>query len=87
MGRLTGIFVMFAGIGIIGALASILASLLVAPGPPDSEPVPDAATPSPDPAPSPALVQPVPSDAVVEELARLRAEIAELREALTAGRT
>ena len=30
-GRLTGIFVMFAGIGIIGALASILASLLVSP--------------------------------------------------------
>ena len=28
-GRLTGMFVMFAGIGIIGALASILASLLV----------------------------------------------------------
>lgn len=87
MGRLTGIFVMFAGIGIIGALASILASLLVAPGPSDSEPVPEAATPSPDPAPSPALVQPVPPDAVVEELARLRSEIAELREALTAGRT
>ena len=31
LGRLTGIFVMFAGIGIIGALASILASLLVSP--------------------------------------------------------
>ena len=37
-GRLTGIFVMFAGIGIIGALASILASLLVSP----SAPAPDA---------------------------------------------
>jgi voltage-gated potassium channel len=31
-GRLTGVFVMFAGVGIIGALASILASILV-PGP------------------------------------------------------
>jgi voltage-gated potassium channel len=31
MGRITGVFVMFAGIGIIGALASILASLLVSP--------------------------------------------------------
>jgi voltage-gated potassium channel len=31
LGRLTGVFVMFSGIGIIGALASILASLLVAP--------------------------------------------------------
>ena len=34
LGRLTGVFVMFAGVGIIGALASILASLLV---PPPSE--------------------------------------------------
>ena len=33
LGRLTGVFVMFAGIGIIGALASILASLLVSPAP------------------------------------------------------
>jgi voltage-gated potassium channel len=30
-GRITGVFVMFTGIGIIGALASILASILVAP--------------------------------------------------------
>jgi len=30
-GRITGAFVMFAGVGIIGALASILASVLVAP--------------------------------------------------------
>ena len=28
-GRITGVFVMFAGVGIIGALASILASILV----------------------------------------------------------
>ena len=48
LGRLTGIFVMFAGIGIIGALASILASLLVSPSTPD-EPAPEAA---PDAAPS-----------------------------------
>ena len=41
MGRLTGIFVMFAGIGIIGALASILASLLVSPSTPE-EPAADA---------------------------------------------
>jgi voltage-gated potassium channel len=83
MGRLTGIFVMFAGIGIIGALASILASLLVSPAPTGSEPAPDAAATSPEPAAAP----PVPQDAVVGELARLRAEIAELREALSAGRT
>jgi voltage-gated potassium channel len=87
MGRLTGVFVMFAGIGIIGALASILASMLVAPSPKESEPAPGAAAPSPDPAPSPAVAQPTPQDAVVEELALLRAEIAELRETLSAGRT
>ena len=34
IGRLTGAFVMFAGVGIIGALASILASILVSPSPP-----------------------------------------------------
>lgn len=33
LGRATGLFVMLAGVGIIGALASILASLLVAPAP------------------------------------------------------
>jgi voltage-gated potassium channel len=36
-GRTTGVFVMFMGIGVIGALASILASLLVAPAPADAE--------------------------------------------------
>ena len=35
LGRLTGVSVMVAGIGIIGALASILASLLVSPSTPD----------------------------------------------------
>ena len=35
LGRITAVFVMFAGVGIIGALASILASLLVAPSSPD----------------------------------------------------
>ena len=35
LGRITAVFVMFAGIGIIGALASILASLLVSPPPED----------------------------------------------------
>ena len=40
LGRMTALFVMLAGVGIIGALASILASLLVAPAPaeePDAE--------------------------------------------------
>jgi voltage-gated potassium channel len=80
MGRLTGIFVMFAGIGIIGALASILASLLVSPT--ESEPAPDAAAASPD----AAAASPIAPDAIVEELALLRAEIAELREALSPDR-
>ena len=82
MGRLTGIFVMFAGIGIIGALASILASLLVSPRPrsPNRRRM----------RPPPHRIQPprrrCAPDAIVEELALLRAEIAELREALSAGR-
>jgi len=33
LGRITGTFVMFAGVGVIGALASILASVLVSPPP------------------------------------------------------
>jgi voltage-gated potassium channel len=37
-GRVTGAFVMFAGVGIIGALASILASVLVAPTKDEDEP-------------------------------------------------
>ena len=55
LGRLTGVSVMFAGVGIIGALASILASLLVPPPKQDHEPErrtstsrADAATPAGD---------------------------------------
>jgi voltage-gated potassium channel len=36
LGRITGVFVMFSGVGIIGALASILASMLVAPSSSDA---------------------------------------------------
>ena len=43
LGRLTGVFVMFADVGIIGALASILASILVPPPREDAEPEPAAA--------------------------------------------
>ena len=73
MGRLIGISVMFAGVGIIGALASILASMLVPPPKeqPKPEPVAHGNTP----------------EAIVEELALLRAEIAELREAVTTSRS
>jgi voltage-gated potassium channel len=38
-GRITAVFVMFTGVGIIGALASILASVLVPQGNDDEEPV------------------------------------------------
>ncbi len=37
LGRMVGVGVMFAGVGVIGALASILASILVAPAPADDE--------------------------------------------------
>ena len=45
LGRLTGFVVMLAGVGIIGALASILASLLVT-SPSDSDPDSDVPAPS-----------------------------------------
>jgi voltage-gated potassium channel len=82
-GRLTGMFVMFAGIGIIGALASILASLLVSPT------TPDEATPVAE-----AVVNPTSTNALIVELAGLRAEVAgqradivALRSALSGGAT
>ncbi len=80
LGRITGLFVMFAGIGIIGALASILASLLVSP-PTPAEPAPEAASVPEPPIPAAATT----TDTIAEELAGLRAEIAALREALGTG--
>ena len=76
---------MFSGIGIIGALASILASVLVAPS--SSEPEPElepatAAVPAMAAAPAVAAASPIPTDAVAHELAGLRAEIAALRASL-----
>ena len=79
LGRITGVFVMFAGIGIIGALASILASLLVAPSTPDEPATGTASGPSPTPEVA------LPAGAIVEELAGLRAEVAALRESLAQG--
>jgi voltage-gated potassium channel len=75
LGRITGTFVMFAGIGIIGALASILASMLVAPSAPEEPaPAPDSTAEVPEPAAAAA--------SVAGELAALRAEVAALRESL-----
>ncbi len=80
LGRLTAVFVMFAGIGIIGALASILASLLVSPAP-SEEPEPAVATAvEPPPVPS------VTTGSIAEELAGLRAEMAGQRAEIAALR-
>ncbi len=87
LGRLTGVSVMVAGIGIIGALASILASLLVSPSTPkEPSAEPAAAEPSAAPvvAPTP-TVDPQAASAIVEELAALRAEIAALRASIPPG--
>ena len=79
LGRITAIFVMFAGIGIIGALASILASLLVAPGSPDVDGEPAPATGSP-------TDGRVAGDVVAQELAGMRAEMAGQRAEIAALR-
>ena len=78
LGRITGIFVMFSGVGIIGALASILASVLVPDPDETSEPAP-AAT-----AAGPAAAQ-AGASSLEAEVAGLRAEIQALRVALSAG--
>ena len=84
LGRFTGVALMAAGIGLIGALASILASLLV------SSPTPD---PEPEPRPAPADIRAttavaatdlMPRDEIAAQLADLRAEIAALRAGLQA---
>ena len=79
LGRLTGVFVMFAGIGIIGALASILASLLVSPPAPE-EPAPEEASGAV------AVPDATSVDAIVAELAGLRAEVAGQRAEIAALR-
>lgn len=91
-GRVTAFFVMLAGVGIIGALASILASVLVA------QPAQDTAEPA-DTAPANAASDAgtaettfSPSDATAshlsEELAAIRQELAALRASVeaTSGR-
>jgi len=66
-GRVTAMFIMFAGVGIIGALASMLASLLVGSSPaPAEEETPGAA----------------PAPTVEQELATIKNELAALRRLL-----
>lgn len=72
LGRLTAVLVMASGIGIIGALASILASLLVT-----SAPTADAQPAPPTPATEPSVAA---SHAIGEELARTREELARARD-------
>ncbi len=72
-GRITAMFIMFMGVGIIGALASILASLLVG----GSSPAEEKETPAAEPAPT-----------VEEELATIKGELAvmhQLLEKMSAG--
>jgi voltage-gated potassium channel len=75
LGRMIGVLVMFSGVGIIGALASILASLLVPP--PKTEETQETA-PSAGPNPG--------TEAILGELAELRTEVASLRTALAVPR-
>jgi voltage-gated potassium channel len=72
-GRTTAVFVMFAGVGIIGALASILASVLI-PQPKKDE-KPDEPQPGED-------LPAVSSPAVEQELAAVKTELAALRQLL-----
>jgi len=65
-GRVTAVFVMFAGVGIIGALASIMSGLIVSPQAADSS--------------SDAVTLPVPISN--EEVALLRGELAAIRQSL-----
>ena len=76
-GRITAMFVMFSGVGIIGALASILASFLVAPS--DTAPAEGSVESS---AGSPAGLSPESSPELHDELRAIRAELEALRKTL-----
>jgi voltage-gated potassium channel len=79
LGRATGVYVMFAGVGIIGALASILASLLVSPSTP-AEAAPEGTSVTEP------QVAAATTSGIAEELASLRAEIASQRAEIAALR-
>ena len=87
MGRVVGLSVMLAGVGIIGALASILASMLVPP-PKEEDPAAKAAEAAAQAAEvaAQAAVDATAArsaDVIAAELAALRAEVAALRASLT----
>jgi voltage-gated potassium channel len=83
LGRLTGVSVMFAGVGIIGALASILASLLVPPVKEEPEPEADTGATAATPVTAVAASTGAGDEAILAQLAELRAEVRALREALS----
>jgi voltage-gated potassium channel len=85
LGRLTAVMVMFAGVGIIGALASILASLLVS-SPTPAEEEPETASVAADAAASATPSAGMADATVAQELASIRAELAALRVSLAADR-
>ena len=65
-GRLTAIFIMFAGVGIIGVLASLMSSPLI------------GAAPAPEEPPVPAPAAPAPT--IEQELSAVKTELAALRQ-------
>jgi voltage-gated potassium channel len=88
-GRLIATFVMFSGVGIIGALASILASILVPPPKEDQKPevkVAETAAAEAATAAHAAAAAEATSDAVATELAKMREELAALRKLVAADR-
>ena len=77
-GRITGVFVMIAGVGIIGSLASILASVLVAPAPDTTDEATDESA-------QPSAITAGGSDPQLhEELRAIRAELEALRKTMGA---
>jgi len=89
-GRITAVFVMFMGVGIIGALASILASFLVAPSEAEPEPAaePTGVLAEVSVGPSAESTQSqspaAPSPELQDELRAIRAELEALRKTLGA---
>ena len=77
-GRITAVFVMFSGVGIIGALASILASFLIPPPKKAEEPAEPQPAETPPVASGPAASSP----AVEQELSAVKSELAALRQLL-----
>ncbi len=75
-GRITGVIVMLAGVGIIGSLASILASVLVAPAPEDDD---DTTELSAEPT---AASPPATAPELQVELRAIRAELEALRRSI-----